>query len=191
MIQVNGKSYEVIQENRNGWDPEAFKQRYSDVLERYDYIIGDWGYNQLRLKGFYRDNHPKVNKDSSISGIMDYINEYCNFGCPYFVLQRVKDVPREPQAVIKDSSEPREQSADKLGNEPEQPKTAPKPAQVQGRVKEQVDPPAQAAEPSAQAVEPPAQAVEPPAKSQTVQDGAVQAPDPSKDAQPNNKKVPE
>ncbi|GIP23991.1 YutD family protein [Paenibacillus sp. J22TS3] len=99
MIQVNGKSYELIQENRNGWDPEAFKQRYSDVLERYDYVIGDWGYNQLRLKGFYRDNHPKVSKDSSISGIMDYINEYCNFGCPYFVLQRVKDVAREPEGA--------------------------------------------------------------------------------------------
>lgn len=108
MIQVNGKSYELIQENRNGWDPEAFKQRYSDVLERYDYVIGDWGYNQLRLKGFYRDNHPKVNRDSSISGIMDYINEYCNFGCPYFVLQRVKDVPREPQAGSKDTSESKE-----------------------------------------------------------------------------------
>nr|WP_209864838.1 YutD family protein [Paenibacillus shirakamiensis] len=102
MIQINGKSYELIQENRNGWDIEAFKQRYSDVLERYDYIIGDWGYNQLRLKGFYRDNHPKVNRDTSISGIVDYINEYCNFGCPYFVLQRVKDVAKDLTLVPKD-----------------------------------------------------------------------------------------
>lgn len=118
MIQVNGKSYELIQENRNGWDPEAFKQRYSDVLERYDYVIGDWGYNQLRLKGFYRDNHPKVSKDSSISGIMDYINEYCNFGCPYFVLQRVKDVAREPEGAKEsvDAKEPKEtkETKDKL-----------------------------------------------------------------------------
>ncbi|MNS32371.1 hypothetical protein D3C72_644530 [compost metagenome] len=177
MIQVNGKSYEVIQENRNGWDPEAFKQRYSDVLERYDYIIGDWGYNQLRLKGFYRDSHPKVNKDSSISGIMDYINEYCNFGCPYFVLQRVKDVPRDPQAVTKEPTEPREQSKDKPGDELQEPKAAPKPAQVQGRVKEQVEQPVQTSESLS--------------KSQTAQEGSVQGTESTKDMQQQSKTVPE
>lgn len=177
MIQVNGKSYEVIQENRNGWDPEAFKQRYSDVLERYDYIIGDWGYNQLRLKGFYRDNHPKVNKDSSISGIMDYINEYCNFGCPYFVLQRVKEVPRDPQAVVKEPSEPREQPADKPADNPQEPKSAAKPAQGQGRAKEQAEQPAQSAEPSA--------------TSQAAQESPLQTSDSSQVMTQDNKKVPE
>ena len=65
---------------------EAFRERFSDVLERYDYVVGDWGYNQLRLKGFFRDNHPKVTRDSAFSCMVDYINEYCNFGCAYFVL---------------------------------------------------------------------------------------------------------
>ncbi|MCM3785972.1 YutD family protein [Neobacillus mesonae] len=103
MIQISGKTYEVLQDYRNGWNPEAFRDRYSEVLERYDYIIGDWGYNQLRLKGFYRDNHPKANKDTSIAGIVDYINEYCNFGCAYFVLQKHKE-PKEQ----KESKEPKD-----------------------------------------------------------------------------------
>ncbi|WP_068700698.1 YutD family protein [Paenibacillus yonginensis] len=94
-VQIGNKSYELIQDNRNGWNPEAFKQRYSEVLERYDYIVGDWGYNQLRLKGFYRDNHPKANRDTAISGVIDYINEYCNFGCAYFVLQKTKEPVKE------------------------------------------------------------------------------------------------
>jgi len=87
-ILIGGKRYELIIDHKNGWNPSAFRDRYSDVLERYDYIIGDWGYNQLRLKGFFRDNHPKGSKDSFISGLVDYINEYCNFGCAYFVIQR-------------------------------------------------------------------------------------------------------
>lgn len=87
-ILIGGKRYELIVDHKNGWNPSAFRDRYSDVLERYDYIIGDWGYNQLRLKGFFRDQHPKGNKDSFISGLVDYINEYCNFGCAYFVIQR-------------------------------------------------------------------------------------------------------
>ncbi|MFD0717422.1 YutD family protein [Paenibacillus sp. GCM10027626] len=88
MIHIGGRSYELVEDHKNGWNPVAFRDRYSDVLDRYDYIIGDWGYNQLRLKGFFRDNHPKATPGSVISGIVDYINEYCNFGCAYFVLQK-------------------------------------------------------------------------------------------------------
>ncbi|EXX90604.1 hypothetical protein BG52_13230, partial [Paenibacillus darwinianus] len=88
MIQIAGRLYELVHEHKNAWNPEAFKGRYSDVLDRYDYIIGDWGYNQLRLKGFYKEGHPKGTKDSTIVSLVDYINEYCNFGCAYFVLQK-------------------------------------------------------------------------------------------------------
>lgn len=103
MIQIGGKTYELIQNYKEAWDPEAFKQRYSEVLDRYDYIIGDWGYEKLRLKGFLRDNHPKANRDTAYSGITDYINEYCNFGCAYFVLQKVKDNHKERDNKDKDS----------------------------------------------------------------------------------------
>ncbi|WP_054958227.1 YutD family protein [Paenibacillus dakarensis] len=92
MIVIGNRSYEVLVDHRNGWNPEAFRDRYSEVLERYDYIVGDWGYNQLRLKGFYRDNHPKAAKDAMYSAMSDYINEYCNFGCAYFVLQKSKEI---------------------------------------------------------------------------------------------------
>lgn len=91
MIHITGKTYEVVTDHKNGWNAEAFKDRYSDVLDRYDYIIGDWGYNQLRLKGFFRDNNPKSNKDTSFSSMVDYINEYCNFGCAYFVVEKIKE----------------------------------------------------------------------------------------------------
>jgi len=99
-------------DHKDGWNPEAFRGRYSEVLERYDYIIGDWGYSQLRLKGFYRDNHPKVTRDTAISGMVDYINEYCNFGCAYFVLHKLKEVPQEGtyrDILIKEIPEPSEE----------------------------------------------------------------------------------
>lgn len=95
MIVIGGKGYELVMDHKDGWNPEAFRGRYSEVLDRYDYIVGDWGYNQLRLKGFYRDNHPKVNRDTAFSSVTDYINEYCNFGCAYFVLGKLKESPKE------------------------------------------------------------------------------------------------
>ena len=88
IVLTGNNVYALEYEHKNGWNAEAFKERYSEVLERYDYIVGDWGYNQLRLRGFYRDGHPKATKDTSITCLVDYLNEYCNFGCAYFVLQK-------------------------------------------------------------------------------------------------------
>ncbi|WP_238404175.1 YutD family protein [Paenibacillus paridis] len=116
LIHIGGKSYEIVHENRNGWNPEAFRDRYSEVLERYDFIIGDWGYSQLRLKGFFRDNHQKATKDSTFSGMSDYINEYCNFGCAYFILEKTQSTKREPDDYDLDADDhrPRIEAADLL-----------------------------------------------------------------------------
>ncbi|MCZ8522784.1 MULTISPECIES: YutD family protein [Paenibacillus] len=109
MIHIAGKSYEVIVDHKNGWRFEAFRERYSEVLERYDYIVGDWGYSQLRLRGFFKDNHPKVTRDTTIATLQDYLNEYCNFGCAYFIIEKVASKvlgPGEsyPEGIYDDSA---------------------------------------------------------------------------------------
>ncbi|MFC5447669.1 YutD family protein [Paenibacillus aestuarii] len=88
-IHIANKSYELVTDHKNGWNFEVFRDRFSEVLERYDYIVGDWGYNQLRLRGFFKENHPKATKESSIASLQDYLNEYCNFGCAYFIIEKV------------------------------------------------------------------------------------------------------
>ncbi len=90
VIQMNDHQYELIENVREGWDEDKFAERYSEILSKYDYIVGDWGYDQLRLKGFYKDQHRKSTYDSRISSLTDYIYEYCNFGCAYFVLKHIK-----------------------------------------------------------------------------------------------------
>jgi uncharacterized protein YutD len=90
MVTVNNVTYEIVGEYRDGFKEEAFLARYSDILSRYDYIVGDWGYNQLRLKGFFDDQNQKASFDTKISTLSEYLYEYCNFGCAYFVLKKVK-----------------------------------------------------------------------------------------------------
>lgn len=89
MFTIQGQAYEVIENYREGWKLEAFRARYAEILARYDYIVGDWGYGQLRLKGFFDDSRPKVPVSQRISSLGEYLQEYCNFGCPYFVLKKV------------------------------------------------------------------------------------------------------
>jgi len=83
---VNGHPYELVKEYRNGFDAEKFAERFSSVLSKYDYIVGDWGYDQLRLKGFYDSDNPLFEPDQSVETIEDYLFEYCNFGCAYFII---------------------------------------------------------------------------------------------------------
>lgn len=90
MIRTQVGNFILVEENRNGWNQDVFKERYSDVLDKYDYIVGDWGYGQLRLRGFYENSNRKVPFEQKIATLDEYLQEYCNFGCAYFVLRRVK-----------------------------------------------------------------------------------------------------
>ncbi|OEH93969.1 YutD family protein [Bacillus solimangrovi] len=89
-IQVEGITYEIIEDVKNGFNEEAFKDRYSEILHRYDYIVGDWGYNQLRLRGFFDDQNQRSTYDTKISTLSEWLYEYCNFGCAYFVLRKIR-----------------------------------------------------------------------------------------------------
>lgn len=89
LLELNGKQYELIENVKDGYQEEAIKDRYADILGKYDYIVGDWGYEQLRMKGFYHDRNHKAAIDAKISAVQDYLLEHCNFGCAYFVLKKV------------------------------------------------------------------------------------------------------
>lgn len=91
MIQMFGNTYKLIDNNKEGWDSETFESKYCEILDKYDYIVGDWGYNQLRLFGLYKNNHQCATEDTKIKALEDYIIEYCNFGCAYFVLEKVNN----------------------------------------------------------------------------------------------------
>ncbi|EOD8077807.1 YutD family protein [Staphylococcus aureus] len=111
MIKVDQHYFELIENYRECFNEEQFIARYSDILDKYDYIVGDYGYDQLRLKGFYKDSNKKAEMSKRFSNIQDYIFEYCNFSCPYFVLrhlskQEVKKLIEEvhPSDVIDDDN---------------------------------------------------------------------------------------
>ena len=78
--------FELVENYRDAFDLTAFNQRFSEILTKFDFIVGDWGNDQLRLRGFYQDEKAKES-DVKISRLEDYLLEYCNYGCAYFVLE--------------------------------------------------------------------------------------------------------
>ena len=94
MIKVNQQYFELIEDYRECFDEELFASRYSDILDKYDFVVGDFGYDQLRLKGFYKDSNKKAEISKRFSTIQDYILEHCNFGCPYFIVRHINDNER-------------------------------------------------------------------------------------------------
>lgn len=94
---VGERHYRLVHNHREGFDADKLGERYSDVLSRYDYIVGDWGYEQLRLKGFYKEDNRKAFPDQRIDTLEDYLYEYCNFGCAYFVIERIGGKREKPQ----------------------------------------------------------------------------------------------
>lgn len=89
MIEIQGKKYELIENIKDAYQEEKFNERFSDILSKYDFIVGDWGYEQLRLKGFYDDQNSKAAFDTKIGTLDDYLYEYCNFGCAYFIIKKI------------------------------------------------------------------------------------------------------
>lgn len=91
-VKSEAFTFRIVTNTSDSFDATAFTQRFSEVLLKYDYIVGDWGNEQLRLRGFYKDERQK-SIYSKISRLDDYLKEYCNFGCAYFVLEN--PIPQE------------------------------------------------------------------------------------------------
>jgi uncharacterized protein YutD len=88
-LNIGERQYQLVKNHREAFDAERLGERFSDVLSKYDYIVGDWGYDQLRLKGFFNETNRKAAPEQRIDALEDYLYEYCNFGCAYFVIERI------------------------------------------------------------------------------------------------------
>ncbi|KRK45145.1 YutD family protein [Dellaglioa algida] len=95
-IVIDNRPYDLVSNYRDGFEIEKLTERFSQILTKYDYIVGDWGYDQLRLRGFYKTENKKAYRSQCIDTLEDYLYEYCNFGCSYFVLHNLEIQKPEP-----------------------------------------------------------------------------------------------
>ncbi len=86
-ITVDNNVYELIRNEKDGFNASAFVERYTDYFQDFDYIVGDWSYSKLRLKGF--KNPQRAEEHNNIDNVEKYITLYCAYGCKWFILKKV------------------------------------------------------------------------------------------------------
>ena len=89
-IKINNFNYKVLEMQKDSLDIDVLKEKVTDYFDNFDYIVGDWAYGKLRLKGFYKSNNKNCKPYNDYSSVKDYLKKYCAFGCGYFILEKIK-----------------------------------------------------------------------------------------------------
>ena len=90
LFNLENDTYEVIKNVKEGFDKEELEKKYTDYFKDFDYIVGDWAYGKLRLKGFQDSQNQNVKPWNDFSKIDDYIQTQCAYECRYFILKKQK-----------------------------------------------------------------------------------------------------
>lgn len=89
VVELRKHKYLIETDYNQGFDLSVVTEKITDFFDIYDYIVGDWAYGKLRLKGFYEVNHKRACGYNNIKYLKKYLSENCAYGCKYFVLKKV------------------------------------------------------------------------------------------------------
>lgn len=100
--RVSRYRYTVVKTYLVEFEEDLFNQKMTDILDKYDVIVGDFSGGQLRLKGFYFNERKNVPLELKCVTIPEYLAEYCVYGCPYYVLEKVSGQMVTKESITKD-----------------------------------------------------------------------------------------
>lgn len=89
-IVINDIEYEIIRNDKDCINREELEEKITDYFDEYDYIMGDFAYDKVRLKGYYNSDNKMAKKINDIKYLDDYIENYCSYGARIFLLKKLK-----------------------------------------------------------------------------------------------------
>ena len=90
---VRNNNYEVVEDKDKMVDTINLEEILTDYYDNFDYVVGDFAYGKVRLKGFYDSNKKDVKSHNNIKNVQDYLKNCCAYGCKYFILKKIKQEP--------------------------------------------------------------------------------------------------
>ena len=94
-IILDNIEYELIEDNGDCFHDREIREKYADYFYEFDYILGDYAYNKLRLKGFCDKNNKRYNKINDYATKDEYLKNLCAYKCKFFVLKKVKSIEKQ------------------------------------------------------------------------------------------------
>lgn len=89
IIEIDKLKYKIIREKNDCFNIDEIKDLYTDYFEKYDYILGDYSYDKLRLKGFCDKENISFNSINDINKVDEYIENYCSYKANYFLIKKI------------------------------------------------------------------------------------------------------
>ena len=88
--EFNDLKYIIEKDDNNIFNYEDLKEIITSYFNDYDYILGDLAYNKIRLKGFCNNKNKLYKKINDIASLDSYLNDYCAYGCKWFLLKKMQ-----------------------------------------------------------------------------------------------------
>lgn len=89
-ITINNNNYELVRNNKECFNMEDTESLLTEYFEKFDYVLGDYAYDKLRLKGFYDKTNKNVSNINNITDVDNYIRDFCAYEGKYFLLKKIK-----------------------------------------------------------------------------------------------------
>ncbi len=91
-IEIHGLKYKILRNVKDALNIEELTEKFTDYFYDFDYVLGDYAYGKLRLKGFNDSDNKNFKDYNDIQRLDEYLETYCAYGCRYFVISKVKDL---------------------------------------------------------------------------------------------------
>lgn len=89
-VIIDNKKYEVIKNYKDAFNTQDLEGKITEYYDNFDYILGDYAYGKVRLKGFNDKNNKHYKPLNDYKKIDEYIKTYCAYECKYFILKKIK-----------------------------------------------------------------------------------------------------
>ena len=89
-IVINDIEYQIIRNDKDCINKKELEEKITDYFDEYDYIMGDFAYDKVRLKGYYNSDNKMAKKINDIKYLDDYIENYCSYGARILLLKNLK-----------------------------------------------------------------------------------------------------
>ena len=86
-VIIDNKEYDVVRNYRDALNVSDLEGKITDYFDSFDYILGDYAYGKVRLKGFNEKGNKNYKTINDYAKVDEYIKTNCAYDCRYFILK--------------------------------------------------------------------------------------------------------